>query len=124
MDRLIAEGPDPRRLRLNLLRSHEEECSRLRAEILGLLPASRREEAPRDKTAIRLRHQFQRESLLNRMRDFLEEFEDSALSRIANGGEVNPEAIVPEVILARTEEQSRLFSYATLHWSVPVSGGY
>lgn len=125
VDRLIGEGPtNEPRLRLNLLRSHEDECVRLRSELLALLPSDRVAVDGDDKGAVRARHQEQRNVLLSRVRPFLDEFEDSALDELASGTDVDPSAIDPEVIMAQTEKDNRLFSYATLHWSVPVSGGY
>lgn len=125
MTRLIGEGPsDEPRLRLNLLRSHEEEYERLQREVRELLPANRAVIGQDDKAAVRARHAEQRAVLLARVRPFLDEFEDVALGELASGAEVDPAAIDPEVTLAQTERDNRLFSYATLHWSVPVSGGY
>lgn len=117
------KGAD-RRLRLNLLRSHEDECARLRAEILARVPANKTAVQPDPKEAIRLRHADQRRVLLDKMQSFLTAFEDSALAELASGVEIDPGAIAPEVSLVNSERDSSLFSYATLHWSIPVSGGY
>lgn len=112
------------RLRLNLLRDHDEECARLRAEILGFLPGSKLDAPPNSKEAIRLRHADQRQQLLGKMNSFLVAFEDLALADIARGSEVDPTQIVPEVSLVKDDRDNKLFSYAILHWSIPVSGGY
>ncbi len=124
MDELIKEGPEEAgRLRLNLLRSHEQECARLRDEIVNLLSTARRDVVG-DKAAVRERHLDQRRGILEQMRSFLDEFEDVALTEIANGEDVDAGSIEPIVELVQTEAQRKLFLYSTLHWSVPVSGGY
>ncbi len=47
------------------------------------------------------------------------------LSNFADGAEVRPEAIDPEVILVESgKESAELFRFATLLWSVPVSRGF
>jgi hypothetical protein len=125
MNRLLDEGAgEARRLKLNLLRSHELETSRLRSELIALLPSERNTEAGASKDAIRIRHHVQRAALLTRMQRFLGENEELALAQFASGTEVDPSAIAPAVSLVTTDADGRLFSYATLHWSVPVSGGY
>src|SRR5207247_1370680 len=87
-------------LRLNLLRDHEVECARLRKEIFAL--ARNLAEAPGvDKQSIRERHREQRLALLRRKREFLEGFEEEALTQLAAGNDVDPARIEPEVTLAQ-----------------------
>lgn len=51
--------------------------------------------------------------------------EPSLLKRIASGAEIVPEKIHPELVKVRSgSKDERLFRYATLHWSIPVSSGY
>ena len=51
--------------------------------------------------------------------------EDKLIRRIAAGEEVVPERIKPRLVRVDGEsEDSLLFRYATLHWSIPVSSGY
>lgn len=52
-------------------------------------------------------------------------YENLLINYIANGDEVVPEKIDPELILVepRTENEL-LFRYAALHWSIPISSGY
>lgn len=76
------------------------------------------------KVWIRSRHSTQRTSLLERMRPFLEQHEEALLEQFAAGQEVDPRAIAPAVVEVRSEADVRLFRYAALHWSVPVSGGF
>ncbi len=51
--------------------------------------------------------------------------EDDLLSCIANGSDVKPECIDPQIITvtARSREE-RIFRYVACHWSIPVSAGY
>ena len=47
------------------------------------------------------------------------------INNFADGNEVDPNAIVPEVIEVTSDsEESRLFRFACLLWSVPVSQGF
>lgn len=111
-------------LRLNLLRSHEEECERLRTELRHLAAARPATDPDATKDAIRERHHAQRLALIRKKRDFLNEFEAIALGHLASGKDVDPAAINPEVVVVQSEAEHQLFVYATLHWSVPVTGGY
>ena len=52
-----------------------------------------------------------------RIHEFIEE-------HIANGDEVDPAAIDPEVELVQSDKVGRVFRFATLFWSVPASLGY
>lgn len=52
-------------------------------------------------------------------------YEKRLIRYIANGNEVVPEKIDPELILVRPRsEHERLFRYVSLHWSIPISSGY
>lgn len=51
--------------------------------------------------------------------------EKKLIDYIANGTEVDPNKIEPEIIIVRAgSEHERLFRYAALHWSIPISAGY
>jgi hypothetical protein len=51
--------------------------------------------------------------------------EERLIRYIANGADIVPEAICPEIVLVkRDSEDELLFRYACLHWSIPVSSGY
>lgn len=54
----------------------------------------------------------------------LKDFEDELVSHFASGSDVRPDRIQPTLVLVETEPQKRLFRYATLQWSIPVSQGY
>jgi hypothetical protein len=52
-------------------------------------------------------------------------YETQLLQRIADGSEVVPSEIRPKLTLVeRGSHDERLFRYASLHWSIPVSSGY
>lgn len=97
----------------------------LREEIRRALAPDRHNGLDRDtKEWVRARHTVQREALLSRMRPFLQRYETQLLHDFAAGNEVDPAQIQPIVSEVRSEEDVRLFRYAALHWSVPVSGGF
>lgn len=55
----------------------------------------------------------------------LRDHEEALLSYIADGSQVNPKEIKPRLLCVEGgSEESRLFYYVSLHWSVPVSAGY
>jgi hypothetical protein len=55
----------------------------------------------------------------------LRRHEDRLIKYIAYGREVDPERIRPTLVpVTRGSHEERLFRYASLHWSVPVSSGY
>jgi hypothetical protein len=52
-------------------------------------------------------------------------YEKRLIRYIANGDEVVPEKIDPELVLVQPRsEHERLFRYISLHWSIPISSGY
>jgi hypothetical protein len=52
-------------------------------------------------------------------------YEKKLIQYIANGDEVNPEKIDPELILVKPDsENEKLFRYLSMHWSIPISTGY
>jgi hypothetical protein len=52
-------------------------------------------------------------------------FEDRLLTDIASGEDVDPARIRPYLVAVRRgSHEERLFRYASLHWSIPVSSGY
>lgn len=81
---------------------------------------------PRDltKEGIRKLYARQRTARLAANTDFLNEWEESLLERFAEGEEVDPAAIDPEVTQVSDDEEAALFKFATLQWSVPVSNGF
>ena len=52
-------------------------------------------------------------------------FEEETLKWIASGAEVDPKRIKPRLRIVKPDTlESKLFRYACLHWSIPVSDGY
>ena len=77
------------------------------------------------KEAIRHIHRFHREAAQRRIRRALGNKIERFLEEIANGDEVEPENIQPELIDVRAGRLTGdLFRFAALLWSIPVSQGY
>ncbi|MFC1628854.1 Druantia anti-phage system protein DruA [Gemmatimonadota bacterium] len=77
------------------------------------------------KQRIRDFHSVQRQENLADNRKFLEQYGHELAGYIATGRQLNPEAIDPELVEVVTGTfESRLFRFATLLWSVPVSRGF
>ncbi len=55
----------------------------------------------------------------------LRPYENKLITYIADGSEIVPDKIEPELICVRPRsEHERLFRYAATHWSIPISSGY
>ena len=66
-----------------------------------------------------------RKEILFKNIDFLKRKSRDLLSYVANGEEVIPAQIEPELVLVKSNTtQSDIFRFLTLYWSVPVSQGY
>jgi len=66
-----------------------------------------------------------RTEILNRNKDFIEKYGSDLVMNFAAGQDVNPEYIDPELVEVRSDSKdSRLFRFACLLWSVPVSQGF
>ena len=77
------------------------------------------------KDAIRHIHRFHRNAAQDRIRRALGNKVERFLEEIANGNEVDPRNIQPELVEARSGTRTgNLFRFATLLWSIPVSQGY
>lgn len=78
-----------------------------------------------EKEAIRRAHALAVQAEIARAESRLRPNENSLLEYIANGYEINPNAISPYIIQVQPETvYSQLFRYVSLHWSIPVSNGY
>lgn len=78
-----------------------------------------------EKARLRVCHEKACRYQIERARSALARFETQLLSCIANGNEIDPERIAPCLIeVTRETTEDRLFRYARLHWSIPVSAGY
>lgn len=78
-----------------------------------------------DKRSIRKRHEHAVEKRILLAEGALAHREEKLLGYIASGNEVDPTQIKPKLIQVEPDTiESRLFRYACLHWSIPVSEGY
>ena len=78
-----------------------------------------------DKDAYRRFHKGQREEKLAANLNWLTKRQNSLMKWFADGAEIAPHAIRPELELIDSGTwQSDLFRMASLHWQVPVSDGY
>lgn len=77
------------------------------------------------KETVRGLHSAQRNGLIKRDKDFIERSWPKLKGYFANGSDIIPDKIDPELELIRGGSwQSDLFRLASLTWSVPVSQGY
>lgn len=77
------------------------------------------------KQTIRKLHSVQRQELLLNNRDFVATYGNEFSEHFATGRQVQPERIEPELVEVRPDTlESRLFRFASLLWSVPVSQGF
>ena len=76
------------------------------------------------KEILRSAHMEQRREVLKAAHKFIVKNEDRLLSHFANGDEIDPAAIDPQVVFVEEGESADLFRFASLRWSVPVSAGY
>lgn len=79
----------------------------------------------RDKRSIRKRHEHAVEKRIVSAQAALAGDEDQLLGYIASGSEVDPNQIKPRLHQVEPDTiESKLFRYACLHWSIPISDGY
>lgn len=78
------------------------------------------------KEAIRNSHSYQRQENFQKENKAIAPFVNKIIYNFANGKEIVPSKIEPELIpvLSTDAEASRLFRFACLLWSIPVSVGY
>ena len=72
------------------------------------------------KELFRLAHAKEREEKIKKAHSFLVENEDWLIEEFANGNEVDPSSIFPQIIPVQTKREKSLFRFASLLWSVPV----
>ena len=83
--------------------------------------------APDDpsKQVIRNLHAGHRREVLKQHRQFIDEEGSRLVRNFADGKAINPDKIEPELIeVVAGSTEARLFRFATLLWSVPVSQGF
>ncbi len=81
----------------------------------------------RNPTKERLRklNSMARNHIILKNKKLIEKNEKSLLyDFIADGSDINPSEIAPKLITVKSEEQSTLFRWVKLHWSIPISAGY
>ena len=77
------------------------------------------------KQKIRDLHSAQRNDILKQRQSFVASQGPALIKHFATGRDVNPDAIAPEIVEVKSESlDSRLFRFASLLWSVPVSQGF
>ena len=77
------------------------------------------------KQKIRDVHSAQRNDILKHRQSFVATQGPALIKHFAAGRDVNPTAIDPEIVEVKPESlDSRLFRFASLLWSVPVSQGF
>ena len=77
------------------------------------------------KQKIRDLHSAQRKDILKQRQSFVETQGSALIKHFASGRDVNPTAIDPEIVEVKSESlDSRIFRFACLLWSVPVSQGF
>lgn len=79
----------------------------------------------RDKRSIRKRHEHAVQKRIAAAESALAKYENSLLGFIASGHEIDPNQIRPTLVQVKPDTiESKLFRYACLHWSIPISEGY
>jgi hypothetical protein len=77
------------------------------------------------KQRIRDFHSKKRIDVLRSNKSFIQQYGPDLVMNFATGRQVDPEAITPELVEVKSDsEESRLFRFACLLWSVPVSQGF
>lgn len=77
------------------------------------------------KQRIRDLHSAQRKDVLKQRQSFVAAQGPALIKHFASGWDVDPAAIDPQIVEVKPESlDSRLFRFATLLWSVPVSQGF
>ncbi|HHT9134003.1 MAG TPA: Druantia anti-phage system protein DruA [Candidatus Avalokitesvara rifleensis] len=109
---------DASELRKKIIRSLREQGFSVRNGMV-LPPQNLSKEKMRElhQTAVKHKRECSKEGLFRK--------ESKLLSRIASGEEVEPGHISPRLVeVSSQSEEERLFRYASLHWSIPISSGY
>lgn len=102
----------------------EDESPSLRDRVLSFSQHFSESAQSNDKDELRRLFEPARAYVLARNKPFLESHASAIVQRIASGDEVDPTRVEPSVVLVTKPAESRLFRFASLHWSVPVSPGY
>ena len=77
------------------------------------------------KQKIRDLHATQRLTILDHNRPFIQDHGPALAAHFATGDQIDPDSIDPELVEVKSKSpESRLFRFASLLWSVPVSQGF
>ncbi|MBI2075691.1 MAG: DUF4338 domain-containing protein [Candidatus Aenigmarchaeota archaeon] len=79
------------------------------------------------KPSLRRLNNFSVNHLLLKNKEFIQKYDKHfILKYIANGNEIRPEEISPKLVCfdSKNKEESNLFNWVKLHWSIPISAGY
>jgi len=76
------------------------------------------------KEVARALHAGQRAAVLRKNSKFIRQWEDDLIAEFADGREIDPTRIDPNVTAVTENRDAALFRFASLHWSVPVSHGF
>lgn len=91
----------------------------------GRAPDGKLEPPSLDKEAYRRFHRAQKVDKLEANRRWLDRSQNGLIKWFADGRDINPASIYPELELVSKETwQSDLFRLAALYWQIPVSDGY
>lgn len=112
--------PSPtERLRALVIESLQAQGFKLRGEDALLAPVS-------DKTGLRSLHSQAVEAQRERARGALERHDARFARRLADGHTLEPSRVSPKIVVlpAGRSVDALLWRWCSLHWSIPVSGGY
>jgi hypothetical protein len=77
------------------------------------------------KKKIRKLHSGQRSQLLAKNNLFITQNSSDLLDYFASGSQIDPSSISPELVEVKSDSlEAKLFKFASLYWSVPVSQGF
>ena len=77
------------------------------------------------KQKIRNLHAVQRQEVLEKNRCFIDAHGTELVDHFATGGQIDPSVIDPDLVEVRPNSlESRLYRFASLLWSIPVSQGF
>lgn len=92
---------------------------------IRVTPSGIVESAPRSKDEIRAMHSHAVMDARVKARASLGPDEPAFVARLAAGNRIDPNAIRPRLVAVRAKTfETRLWRWASLHWSVPTSTGY
>lgn len=76
------------------------------------------------KRSLRKAHRAAKEHLLQKNKEWILENKKTLKDNFADGDEIVPSEIYPNLVLVDTQEKADLFRYASYLWSIPLSNGF